>query len=317
MKYSKIFIDVSMLYHRAYNAPLSVELERLSSGEMINTSGIFISLKMIQRIEREFLESQGLIYFIFDNTRSGENKRKLIDPEYKAYRKKKEDSFYRGLDYLNLILINFKNNYRVVKHPGFEADDLISPLIAEFKEDTILLVSNDLDWFQVISEDVHIAKYEYKEYIIFNREKFFQKFNFYPTKQNLCLYKAFRGDRSDNIPRGVSGFREKELVQLIKGFDSLEDIINSLDKIEFLSNLWKDRIKENIPRLRLNMQLVTLREITFKILSDSIIDAKFSPKILKSLYKSLNFNSSFDPRIESLVPEKRLSFFDYEPIPRM
>jgi 5'-3' exonuclease len=78
---------------------------------------------MIRSIERKHLSRYGEMYCIFDNTFSVHDRRKEIDPDYKSNREEQKDpSFYRGLDYLNNILMNFDDHFVVVKRPGSEAD---------------------------------------------------------------------------------------------------------------------------------------------------------------------------------------------------
>lgn len=318
MKYDKIFIDISNLYARGYYVANNM-ISKLDDGTSIITGGIFTSVKMIQRIEREFLSPLGDLFFIFDNVHSGENKRKLIDPDYKKGRKQKEESYYKGLDILHTLLLNYKDNYITVKRPGSEADDLVSPLIQEYGDSNILLVSNDMDWFRSISDNVHVAKYENKDYTIYDREKFYEKYNFYPTSERICMYKSFRGDSSDDIPKGVPGIRETLLVELVNSYNSLSDLFKDLDTIGFISETWKKKIKESKPRLSLNMKLVSFDKVPFEELKDYMYFSSFKPRVLKSLYKSLGFKlSSFDPRVMSMFPDKKeeSSFFEYEVLPR-
>lgn len=318
MKYSKIFIDISNLYARGFSVTNWMTSD-LDDGTSIITGGIFTSVKMIQRIEKQFLSSMGEIFFVFDNVHSGDNRRKLIDPDYKKNRKKKYDSYYRGLDILHHLLLNYKDNYVTIKRPGSEADDLISPLVREYDSDNILLVSNDMDWFRSIGENVHVAKYENKDYVIYDQEKFFDKFGFYPTPERVCLYKAFRGDGSDDIPKGVPGIREASLVKLVTNYNSLNNIFKDLHTLEFLGETWKAKIEENKTRLRMNMKLVTSEEVSFQELKDYMFFSSYNPRTLKSLYKSLGFKiSSFDSRVMSLFPDKKedSSFFEYDVLPR-
>jgi 5'-3' exonuclease len=319
MKYNKIFIDASNLYHRAYS--VSGQMTTVLENKMeIVTGGIYTSIKMIQKIEKNYLEDNGEIYIIFDNVHSGENKRKLIDPEYKANRSQKDETFYKSLDYFHLLLLNYKNNFIVVKRPGSEADDLVSPLIEEFKNDKILLISNDMDWFRAINENIHVAKYENKEYKIYDIDSFKEKYNFFPSEKNIIIYKAFRGDSSDNIPKGVSGIRETLIINLLEdGYSSIKEILLNLDKINYIPDSWKQKILENRARLLLNEKLVAYEKVPIEELKEYIFVCKFSPKVLKSIYKSLDFNaSSFDPRILQFFPEKKKasSFFEFEVIPR-
>jgi len=176
-----------------------------------------------------------------------------------------------------------------------------------------------MDWFRSIADNVHVAKYENKEYNIYDKEKFFDRFGFYPTSKKICMYKTFRGDGSDDIPKGVPGIREKALIQLIENFDTLNDIFQNLESISFLSDVWKNKIAENKSRLRLNMKLVSFEPLTFNELQDYIFISSYNPRTLKSLYKSFGFKvSSFDPRVMSLFPDKKKSstFFEYESLPR-
>jgi 5'-3' exonuclease len=154
-RYQRILLDVSNLYFRAFST--SRHLVADVEGKRMVTGGIFTSIKMIQRIERDYLEPGGRIYFLFDNALSGEVRRKEIDPDYKINRKKCEPQFYRGLDYLQLVLMHYQTGYRIVRRPASEADDLIAPILESFGEKSyyVLLAANDMDWSRAISERTH------------------------------------------------------------------------------------------------------------------------------------------------------------------
>lgn len=318
-KYDNIYIDVSNFYYRAYSVKTDLST-RLDSGKEILTGGILISLKMIEKLEKSFLRDRGKIFFIFDNVHSGENKRKKIDPEYKANRFKREDSFYASLDYFHYLLLNMKDNYVVVKRPGSEADDLVSPLIENSnKNETHLLVSNDKDWFRSISNKVHVAKYENKDYVIYDKEHFEKVNGYEPTSEKICIYKSFRGDGSDNIPKGVSGLREDDLKYLINNFDSLTEIMKNVDNLE-LSDIWKEKIRQNRSRILLNYKLVSFDPVPYEELKQYMFSCKFSPRILKTLYESLNFDYlKVDSRMVQYFPKKKndSSFFVYDKTPRI
>ena len=319
MRYQKIFIDASNFFHRAHCC-FNGEPVDLPDGTQVATGGIFIGINMMNRLERDFLIPGGKIFFLFDNTHSGDNKRKEIDPEYKSNRTKKDDSFYRGLDLFQMILLSYKSNLVMVKVTGKEADDLVDPLVKKFPDEKILLVSNDLDWFRSISDLVHVAKYEKGNYNIYGRDEFYEKFQFEPTVDNLCLYKAFRGDKSDNVQSGVPGIREVTLVQLINEFDSIKEIFHSLPSIDYISDNFKKKIKENYSRLLLNYDLVSYEVVDDEELSNGTFEGKFQPNSLYSLYKMLNFDiEKFDPRVSQFFPKedkKNEGFFQFDKVPR-
>jgi 5'-3' exonuclease len=319
MRYKNIFVDVSNLFHRAHHVGSSMTASY--EGEEIITGNVVISLKMIQTIERDYLEENGCMFFLFDNCHSGINKRKLIDPDYKSNRTAKEDSFYKMLNFFHIILLNYKDTYRVVKKEGYEADDLVDPLSKLFEGESCLLISNDLDWFRSISENVHVAKYEQHGYKIYKKEEFEERYGFEPTVENLCIYKSFRGDKGDNVPIGVPGIREKTLRELIDKNKSFKDICVNISSFDYVSDHFKELIKENIPRLILNYKLVSYLDISEEEIKKDIYYSKFNPRILNYLYNLIEIDiRKTDPRVFAYFLKENKkdnkSFFKIEKIPR-
>jgi len=317
MKYQKIFIDVSNFYYRAYSVGMNMTAKMEDKQEMV-TGGIYNSLRMTQRVERDFLAQGGEVFFLFDNCHSGINRRKEIDPDYKANREKREDAFYRSLDYLHLILLSYKDNYRTVKVEGMEADDLVSTLVSLYPEDSILLVSNDLDWFRAINSKVQVAKYEKNDYKIYDINAFKERYKFEPTVNKLCMYKSFTGDKGDNVPKAVPRMKTNDILRLVTEFDSIREIAHDIDNVDYITDNFKHRIKENIPRLIMNYKLVDYLDISKDELEENIYKCSFNAASLNSLYNTLKFDvSKIDPRVYQFYPKKRRgSFFTLEKIPR-
>lgn len=302
--YSKIIVDTSNFYMRAYSVGGNMT-NRMDDGTMLITGGIYTFLKMMKSVESRFLSPDGQVYFLFDNSHSGIDRRKEIDPEYKSNRTKKDESFYRSMDLLQTLMLNYKDNWFCIKKKGFEADDLVYPLLQEFTNDSILLVSNDLDWFRGVSDRVHVAKYEKEEgadktdYVVYDRDKFIQRMGFAPSAEAMVIYKAFRGDSSDNIPPGVPGIRSKDLNYIVSNFRDISSVIRNSDSLEGVSETFRARIKENKGRLLINEKLVSYQTVSYRELEDDIYKCEFHPKVLHSLYKSLGFNiSKIDPRVQ-------------------
>jgi len=323
MKYDNILIDISNFYMRAYavNQDLTAELE---DGSKIVSGGIYTAIRMINSIESKFLKEDGKIYFLFDNCHSGENRRKLIDPDYKSNRTKKDDGFYRSMDIFQTILLNYKDNFYCVKKEGFEADDLVDPLVKIFPEDEeVLLVSNDMDWMRSLTDYCHVARYEMRDYVVYRPVDFTDKFGFEPSIKNIVLYKAFRGDSSDNIPPGLPGIREKDLIRLVLDYDSMTDVISKIRGNQYISLGFKQKIIENASRLLLNERLVSFQSISKDEIIESIYRCKFNAKILHSLYKSLNFQiSKIDPRVARFftkdeTPVSNANFFKFDKANRL
>jgi len=323
MKYDNILIDTSNFYMRAYavNQDLTTELE---DGTKIVTGGIYTAIKMIESVENKFLKPEGRIFFLFDNCYSGDNRRKEIDPEYKANRTKKDDVFYRSLDIFQTLLLNYKDNFYCVKREGFEADDLVDPLVKSLPEDEeVLLISNDMDWFRSITQYCHVAKYEMRDYVIYRPIDFIEKFGFEPSIKNVIMYKAFRGDSSDNIAPGVSGIREKDLNRIINDYNSITDLLSKINSNQYLTNTFKQKIIENSSRLLLNEKLVSFQPMSLVEIVGSIYTCKFNAKVLHAIYKSLNFQiSKIDPRVACFFnknesPVSNSNFFKFDKASRI
>lgn len=323
--YNKILIDVSNIYHKAYSV-FTETTHTSPSGEIIHTGGIAGFLKSLKKIEHDFLSPLGSIYFLFDNALSVEDRRKQIDPEYKINRYKKDPIFYRGLDYLHLILLSHKNGNFVFRNPGSEADDLVDAVIQSFdKDDRVLLVSGDKDWARGLKENVDWFFSRPKDPILMNREKFEEHYGYKPTRQRICMYKSFRGDAGDHIPAGVPGINKEVLIRLINEFDNFNDMFLAIrnNSILYLSDTWKQNILAGKGRLLLNMRLVDYIEVEPDGIADNLLPTSFEPKTLKRLYELMGFDIAVvDPRPElaktvTVKPAKGNSFFIVDDLHRL
>ena len=66
------------------------------------------------------------------------------------------------------------------------------------------------------------------ELIEYDWNKVYEKLGVYPDQ--VIDYKALRGDTSDNIP-GIRGIGEKTAVKLLAEFKTVDNVLNSADKI--------------------------------------------------------------------------------------
>lgn len=319
MKYSSLLIDVSNLYHKAYSTSMTLTMET-PEGTLV-TGGIYTFIKMIQRLQREYLEKGGKFYFLFDNTSSVESRRKQIDPDYKANRYKKDPVFYKGLDFLNLILTSYENGWLITRRPGSEADDLVAATLQNIPmTGKALLVSGDLDWARAMSDKVdwlHDKWVEGKRYDeILNKESFKELYGYDPSHRSVCLYKSFRGDASDNIAIGVERIPEAVLLHIVEKYKDLPDLYRKLNEDEEIPVHWKEAIQERKARLALNYSLVDFDLVSRDDYLAHTVVTKFEPNTLKRLYGVLGFSvAKLDPRFtmnKVITVEEEDSFFDFE-----
>ena len=319
LKYDRILMDVSNMYYRAFCTSQNLTAE--VDGEVMVTGGIYTVLKMFFRIRDTYLKEGGRIYYLFDNATSSDTRRKEIDPCYKANRKKQDPVFYRGLDYLYLVLQVLNTGDRLIRRPGSEADDLAQPVIASFKDKPydILLISNDLDWSRLIKDNAHwmIRDSATKKDLIFTKETFKEKYGFEPSLESVCLYKAIRGDASDNIPVGVKGLKEETVLDIIQQAGSVENLFIRLKSLN-LSDKWKKDFLDNRERVLLNYQLVSFQNLSISETRDFTEVTSFNKEALGLLYRTLKFNpAKLDKRfIQDEKPVKTEDFFGAEQLPR-
>lgn len=315
MKFQHILVDISNQYHKNWhtNNNLTTTLE---DGTTLITGGIYGTIRSLNKMEREYGEDNCQIYLLFDNATSGTTKRKEIDPDYKANRERKDHAFYKGLDYLRFILMNYKDNYTVVYRPKFEADDLTLPIVSHIdKNENILLVSEDMDWSRLMSDNV----FWYAKKKVWDIDMFEEYYKFKPNSEAVVFYKSIRGDSSDNIPKGILGIRENLVQQLICDYRNVDDMLNNLDSISYLSDKWKDKIRDNKARLKLNSQLVDFITTADENIDEFVFLCEFKPNTLRTLYHALGFAvASFDPRLMKVFPQKNNSdnFFNFQELKR-
>jgi 5'-3' exonuclease len=291
MKYNHLLVDISNIYYRAYfsSRPTSVK----SKDGVMPTNGVFVSIKMIQKLVNTYLAEKGVLYFLFDNASSGEIWRKNLDPDYKINRRRQDPGFYRGLDFLQILLIHYENDWKIIQCPAYEADDLVAPVLSEIPEGhKIGIVSNDLDWARAIGDDIvwiragrREGKYVYDE---IDRNTFNDLYGFPPSLKNICLYKSLRGDRIDNISAGVERISKKTVLSILEQVNTVDDLFDNLETLNIPQQL-KHLIAGNKERILLNYTLVDYRPITAQACRDVTVVSRFNPHVLKMLYSTLKF----------------------------
>ncbi len=307
--YDYILIDSNLWYHR--NFEVHKDLLHKVGEKTIVTGGIYGFLQSIRKWRRSFSHSDTKFYFLFDNPTTKSNiRQQMIDPSYKENRKKRPKSFYRSIDYLRLILESYDNDFYCIYGTGYESDDIVPYILKKVPlESKVLLISEDMDWSRLISENVH----QYMKGEVYTSSKFQKKYGFKPTLNSVVLYKVIRGDSVDDIPIGLPNFPSKLLLKLIDNYKDIYDVLDNLKRIRFLNELWRGRILESRERLILNHQLVSFFKIQESYVKECTNKGKYKPEQLKILYESLGFNLyDVDKRVYTYYKEKELKKKGYD-----
>ncbi len=215
------------------------------------------------------------VYVVFDGVGSSVNRKNIL-PEYKSGRNQtritnwdifedleeehdsKINQIVRLIHYLKCLPIKILSINKV------EADDVISYLadtLSKKHNSQVVVVSNDQDFIQIVTDKVKLFKPTEKEYYDPTTVK--QKYGI--LVENFIIYKTLLGDNSDKI-EGVKGLGKKgilkkfpELAEHYVSFDDLMDICASKYKEHIIYSkilFDKERLKNNFKIMNLGKPLI-------------------------------------------------------------
>ena len=215
-------------------------------------------------------------------------------PQYKANRSAAPELVKAALEPLQEILAAF--NIPVVMIPGYEADDAIGSMAAQWEnEDSqIFMVTPDKDYGQLISQNI----FQYKpgkggnEVEIIGKKEVCENYGICEPDQVIDILTIW-GDASDNVP-GIRGIGEVGAKKLIAKYGSLEGIIEHVDE---LPQKQQESIRSSMDQIMMSRFLVTIKkdiqlplsleDIEFKGAGNSSISAVFNRYEFNSLRKLL------------------------------
>ena len=261
-KFNTLLIDASNLLEVCFAANKSLN----SNGEEIGA--VFSFLLQIKLLLRK--GNFRYIYAFFDGNQSGVM-RASLNPDYKANRDKTYDEedlsdYAKALNaqirYMQSKIYKKRNSktedekasffrqreiliqcldelfIRVMESDGTEADDFIGYYVSHKKpEERIVIVSNDRDLTQLISEDVIVYVQSMKDFVNTKNHKEKMGYDYH----NVLLKKVICGDTSDNI-KGIKGVGE---TTLLNNFPEIKDREVTLDEvIEKAKLINEERISE-------------------------------------------------------------------------
>lgn len=288
--------DGSNLFVRAFFSMTDTVLQNSKSQD---TTAIYVFLQHLRKLIDD--EKPEEVYIVFDFGR--DVRKKALYKDYKANRnvdlstlsgydltikmnelesrKRQRDVIIDALKTLPIKLV-------IVKQ--IEGDCLISFVAKHFVDrgKTATIVSNDKDFYQLLdNESFKIFNPHKKAYIAkCNLEEVF------PIKglsvSSYRVYKAIRGDSSDNI-KGVRLFGDKKFQALFDMFKAanvvsptnIEEFYNCLEAVPEAKAKYGKYFEGQKEMLELNYKLVDL------------IDMDFSPQSLKLIYSAIELQPSF------------------------
>jgi len=212
--------------------------------------------------------------------------------EYEAYKGERDEmpeDLAAALPHLRRLVEAFR--IPALELDGYEADDIVGTLAKRYASEgaTVYMVTQDKDFGQLVEDNVFIYKPSRMGdgVDILDAEAICKKWDIARAEQVIDVL-GLMGDASDNIP-GVPGVGQKTAAKLLKEYDSVEGILDNLDK---LKGKLKERLEENADLARLSKKLAT---IDLKVPVDTKLDEltvqEMDAEAMQTLCVEFEFNS--------------------------
>ncbi len=237
-----IIIDGYGFIFRAYHS-----LPGLSNSSGEPTGAVYGFLNMLFKVINDHNPSH--LAVVLDS--GSKNFRHDIYPEYKSNRPEAPEDLKSQFAVLREAIEAL--DLKAMEKSGYEADDIISSLAhyARDNDEEVTIISSDKDLIQLLSPAIQL--FDPIKNKLIDGEYVEGKFGVKP--EQMIDYQALVGDSSDNIP-GVPGIGAKTAAELIKQYNSLDNIIENIDNIT--SKRAKNALLEHKDKAYLSRQLVTL-----------------------------------------------------------
>jgi len=287
-----ILVDGNNLLFRSYFATsYSGVIMRNSKG--FPTNALYGFINMMNKIISE--ENPNYIMVAFDR---GKTFRHDKYDSYKAGRKEMPDELKQQfpvakelLDAMGIFHFEIDN---------YEADDIIGTVSKKIEEEADFLgtiISSDKDLLQLISEKIDVKLLKTSGHIRMNKNTFFEIYGLEPIK--MIDLKSLMGDASDHIP-GVKGIGEKTAINLLKEYNSLDNIYQNIDNI---SGKMKEKLINDKENAYMSYDLATIyREVPITFSFNELAYRGFNKEKYIEILKELEFNSLLK-KVEEL-PDK-------------
>src|SRR5271165_3852366 len=226
---------------------------------------------------------------IFDKTEN--SFRRDMYPAYKSQRKDPPEGLGPQFPLMRAAVRAF--GLKPVEQDRYEADDLIATYARQAREKgaDVLIVSADKDLMQLIEpkvamydpasgerEERRIGPAEVVEYFGLGADK-------------VVDIQALAGDSTDNVP-GAPGVGVKTAAQLIGEFGDLDTLLARADEIKQPKRREALTAPENVERIRVSKQLVTLvRDVAVETPLEDLAAPKLEGRELVAFFKAMELTT--------------------------
>ena len=275
-----VLVDGSSYLYRAFHA-----LPPLTNSSGQATGAIKGVVSMLRRLCQDYPTST--VTVIFDA--KGKTFRDKLYGEYKANRPPMPDELREQVDPLNSIVEAMGLPLLII--PGVEADDVIGTLAKQASEigKPVLISTGDKDMAQLVDQNITLVNTMTNT--LLDEAGVLKKFGIPPSL--IIDFLALMGDKVDNIP-GVQGVGEKTALALLQNLGGIEDIYNSLDKVESLpvrgAKTLVSKLESSRDLAELSYKLATIKtDVELQIDINGLVHEKADIEKLLEWYQQLEF----------------------------
>ncbi|MBU9714182.1 DNA polymerase I [Bacillus tamaricis] len=284
-----VLVDGNSIAYRAFFA-----LPLLNNEKGVYTNAVYGFTTMLLKILEEEKPTHMMVAFDAGKTTF----RHTTYKKYKGTRQKTPPELSEQLPFMRDLLKAF--NIAHYELENYEADDIIGTLAKRASKDDweVKIFSGDKDLLQLVTENVHVAltRKGITNVDTYDLAMVNEKYGITPVQ--IIDMKGLMGDASDNIP-GVPGVGEKTALKLLKEFETVEGVYESLDKVS--GKKLKEKLEANEEDAYMSKKLATIEtnspvEITF----EDLVKMEPNYEEVVTLFKDLEFASLLD-RIDGKV----------------
>ena len=201
------------------------------------------------------------VYFVLE----GYPKHRVdLADDYKAGRIDPGDTFRQQKDVI-IDVVKRCLPFVSVRHPDFECDDVIATIAVNHatKGDECIIVSSDSDFIQ-LHNIIDVKLYHPIKKCFIDKPDY-----------DYVMWKALRGDKTDNIP-GIKGVGDKTALKLVKDSEKLANYL---------------KVEENLKIFERNVNLIRLVNLSGQEHEFEAKRGEFNPEILKETFSTFEFSS--------------------------
>ena len=304
-----VLVDGSSYLYRAFHA-----LPPLTNSSGQATGAIKGVVSMLRRLCQDYPTST--VTVIFDA--KGKTFRDKLYGEYKANRPPMPEELREQVDPLNSIVEAMGLPLLII--PGVEADDVIGTLAKQASAigRPVLISTGDKDMAQLVDQNITLVNTMTDT--LLDEAGVLKKFGIPPSL--IIDFLALMGDKVDNIP-GVQGVGEKTALALLQNLGGVEDIYNSLDKVESLpvrgAKTLVSKLESSRDLAELSYKLATIKtDVELQIDINGLMHEKADIEKLLEWYQQLEFRSwteellssnTTDVEVSAAIQSKYLTIF--------